>query len=92
MDFEWDPAKARSNLTKHGISFSDVEPAFYDQYAISMPDPGASSEERFVLVGMDAIGRVVVVVYTYRDNSIRVISARAATKAERKIYEKGIRF
>ena len=92
MDFEWDPAKARSNFTKHGISFSDVEPAFYDQFAISMPDPGASSEERSVLVGMDAIGRVVVVVYTYRGNSIRIISARAATKAERKTYEKGIRF
>ena len=92
MDFEWDPAKARSNFTKHGISFSDVEPAFYDQYAISMPGPGASSEERFVLVGMDAIGRVVVVVYTYRGNSIRIVSARAATKAERKTYEKGIRF
>jgi hypothetical protein len=92
MDFDWDPAKARSNFTKHGISFSDVEPAFYDQYAISMPDPGASSEERFILVGMDAIGRVVVVVYTYRGNSIRIISARAATKAERTTYEKGIRF
>jgi hypothetical protein len=92
MDFEWDPAKARSNFTKHEISFSDVEPAFYDQFAISMPDPGASSEERFVLVGMGAIGRIIVVVYTYRGNSIRIISARAATKAERKTYEKGIRF
>ena len=90
MDFEWDPAKARSNLNKHGISFSDVEPAFYDQYAISMPDPVAVNEERFILVGMDAIGRIVVVVYTYRGNSIRVISARAATKAEQKNYEKGI--
>ena len=91
MDFEWDPAKARSNFTKHGICFSDVEPAFYDQYAISMPDPGVSSEERFVLIGMDAIGRIVVVVYTYRGSSIRIISARAATRSERKSYEKGIR-
>ena len=92
IDFEWDPAKARSNLNKHGISFSDVEPAFYDQYAISMPDPAAVNEERFILVGMDAISRIVVVVYTYRGTSIRIISARAATKAERKTYEKGIRF
>lgn len=92
MDFEWDPAKARSNLTKHGISFSDVELAFYDQYAISMPDPGASTEKRFILVGMDALGRIVVVVYTYRGNSIRIISARTATTSERKNYEKGIRF
>jgi len=92
MDFEWDPAKARSNLTKHGISFSDVEPAFYDQYAISMPDPGVSTEKRFILVGMDALGRIVVVIYTYRSNSIRIISARRATKSERKSYEERIRF
>ena len=92
MDFEWDPAKARSNLTKHGVSFSDVETAFYDPYAISMPDPGASAEERFILVGTDALGRIVVVVYTYRGNSIRLISARKATKSERKSYEEGIRF
>ena len=90
MDFEWDPAKARSNFTKHGISFSDVEPAFYDQYALSMPDPGATSEERYVLIGLDALGRLVVVVYTYRGESTRIISARKATKAERKYYEKGI--
>jgi len=90
MDFEWGPAKARSNLNKHGISFSDVEPAFYDQYAISMPDPAAANEERFILVGMDAVGRIVLVVYTCRGNSIRIISARAATKAEQKNYEKGI--
>jgi uncharacterized DUF497 family protein len=91
MDFEWDPAKARSNLTKHGISFSDVETAFYDQYAISMSDPGVSTEERFILVGTDALGTIVVVVYTYRGNSIRIISARKATKSERKSYEEEIR-
>ncbi len=90
MDFEWDPAKARSNFTKHGISFSDVEPAFYDQYALSMPDPGATSEERYVMIGLDALGRLVVVVYTYRGESIKIISARKATTAERKYYEKGI--
>ncbi|TCK18558.1 hypothetical protein DFR30_1837 [Thiogranum longum] len=82
MDLEWDPAKARSNFTKHGIRFSDVEPAFYDQYAITMPDPGVSSEARFVLIGMDALGRIVVVVYTYRGSLIRIISARAAMKPE----------
>ena len=90
MDFEWDPVKARSNLAKHGIRFSDVEPAFYDQHAISMPDPWASTEERFVLVGMDALARIVVVVYTYRGDSIRIISARRATKSERKTYEEGV--
>lgn len=92
MDFEWDPAKARSNLTKHGISFSDIEAAFYDQHAISIPDPGASAEERFILVGTDALGTIVVVVYTSRGHSIRIISARRATKSEQKSYEEGIRF
>ncbi|MBT2972146.1 MAG: hypothetical protein B6D72_04990 [gamma proteobacterium symbiont of Ctena orbiculata] len=90
MDFEWDPAKARSNLIKHGISFSDVEPAFYDQHALSMRDPDTTIEERYVLIGLDALGRLVVVIYTYRDDSIRIISARRATKAEHKYYEKGI--
>lgn len=92
MNFEWDPAKARSNLTKHGISFSDVETAFYDQCAVVIPNPGTPTEERFILVGTDALGTIVVVVYTYRGNAIRIISARRATKSERKSYEEGIRF
>jgi uncharacterized DUF497 family protein len=91
MTVEWDPAKARSNLTKHGIRFSDVEPAFYDEFALSMPDPFSISEERFVLIRRDALSRILTVAYTYRDESIRVISARPASKAEVKIYEKGIR-
>jgi uncharacterized DUF497 family protein len=91
MSIEWDPAKAKSNLAKHGISFSDVEPAFYDEFALSMPDPSSLSEERFIVVGRDALGRVLTIAYTYRGEHIRVISARPATKAERKTYEKGIR-
>ncbi len=91
MSVEWDPAKAKSNLSKHGISFSDVEPAFYDEFALSTPDPFSKSEERFILVGRDALSRVLTIVYTYRGEHIRVISARAATKAERKTYEQGIR-
>ncbi len=54
MSIEWDPTKAKSNLSKHGISFADVEPAFYDEFALAMPDPFSISEERFVLVGRDA--------------------------------------
>ena len=57
-----------------------------------MPDPGASTEERFILVGTDALGTIVVVVYTYSGNAVRIISARKATKSERKSYEEGIRF
>jgi uncharacterized DUF497 family protein len=91
VNFEWDPAKERSNRTKHGISFSDVEPAFYDEFALSMPDPFSISEERFVVIGQVALSRVLAIAYTYTGESIRVISARPATKAERTIYEKGIR-
>jgi len=88
MDIEWDPAKARSNLSKHGVSFSDVEPAFYDDLALSMPDEFSVAEERFLLVGRDSLGRVLAISYTYRGDSIRMISARPATKSERKNYEK----
>jgi uncharacterized DUF497 family protein len=91
MCIEWDPTKARSNLIKHGISFSDVEPAFYDEFALSMPDPRSISEDRFVLIGSDALSRVLTIAYTYRGEHIRVISARPATRAERRFYEKRIR-
>lgn len=92
MKVEWDPAKARSNLKKHGVSFSDVESAFYDPYAISFEDPDSKYENRFVVIGSDAISRIVVAVYAYRDTVIRLISARKATRSERKSYEAGIRF
>jgi uncharacterized DUF497 family protein len=92
IKLDWDSAKAKANLTKHGISFSEVEPAFYDNFALSMPDVFSLSEERFVLIGRDARNRVLTVSYLYRGEGIRVISARPATKAERRSYEKGIRF
>lgn len=91
MDIEWDPAKARSNLAKHGISFADVEPAFYDEYGLSIPDPLCIAEERFLLVGSDALGRLLTVSYTYRNSAIRIISARLSTKSERNEYEKRVR-
>lgn len=91
MDIEWDPAKARSNLAKHGISFADTEQTFYDAHALSMPDPFSLAEERFLLVGSDALGRILTVAYTYRKDNIRIISARAATNPERMKYEEGIR-
>lgn len=91
MDIEWDPAKAASNLKKHEIRFSDAELAFYDGSALSMPDPFSVSEERFLLTGLDAIGGLVTISYTYRGKALRIISARRATAAERREYEKGIR-
>lgn len=92
MGVVWDPSKARSNLEKHGVSFSDVEPAFYDDFAISIPDEFSKKEERFLLVGRDALGRILTVSYTYRGDSIRLISARPATNSERREYEKELRF
>ena len=83
--------QGQSNLSKHGISFSDAEPAFYDEFALSMPDLFSMAEERFVLVGRDALSRVMTIAYTYRGERFRVIPARPATKAERRTYEKRIR-
>ena len=91
MNIVWDPAKAKANALKHRINFSDVEPAFYDEFALSMQDPFSVAEERFLLVGRDALGRVVTVSYTYRGDDIRIISARRATKSERSEYEKELR-
>jgi uncharacterized DUF497 family protein len=91
VDAEWDPAKARSNLAKHGISFSDAEAVFDDELAISIPDTGPAKEDRFVALGTDALGRILVVSYTYRRDTIRIISARRATTSERSHYEKGLR-
>ena len=91
VEAEWDPAKARSNLAKHGVSFSDAESVFDAEFAISNPDLGPSVEERFVVVGADALGRILVVSYTYRRNRIRIFSARRATQSERKEYGKRIR-
>ena len=89
---DWDSAKAQANLIKHGISFSEVEPAFYDEFALSMPDVLSSlSEERFVLIGRDALNRLLTVSYMYRGETIRLISARKSTKAERTAYEQGLR-
>ncbi len=86
MSFEWDHKKAASNLKKHGIDFADAATIFDDLNAITVNDPG-HDEERFVTIGMDSYGRILVVVYTWREDIIRLISARKATKHERKQYE-----
>lgn len=86
MLYEWDSAKARSNYAKHAVHFADAVAVFTDDMAITIEDddPG---EERFVTIGMDVLGRLLVVVYTWRGGLIRIISARKATKQERKQYE-----
>jgi len=90
MRIIWDPAKAESNLHKHKIRFSDAEPVLFDPMALTCEDEHAEGEQRFVTIGMDALSRVLVVVYTYRGDDIRLISARRATSKERRRYEEGI--
>jgi uncharacterized protein len=88
MDYEWDPEKAAANLRRHGVDFADVVGAFEDEYALRREDPDAHDEQRFIITGIDFLGRVVVVVYTYRGEHIRPISARRATRREREHYER----
>lgn len=84
--FEWDREKAASNLEKHGIDFADAVTVLSDELALTIPDE-VSCEERHVTIGMDAFGRVLVVVYTWRREKIRLISARKATRREIHQYE-----
>ncbi len=91
IQFEWDPAKASANLRKHGITFEEAQTAFFDDLALIIDDPDQSEEEaRFVLLGISAAARVLVVVHAYRltADTIRIISARKATRAERATYLK----
>jgi uncharacterized DUF497 family protein len=85
MTFEWDPEKAQRNHEKHGISFADAVEVVSDEYAITIEDR-SSQEERHITIGVDALGRILVVVYTWRGESIRIISARKATARERAPY------
>jgi uncharacterized DUF497 family protein len=87
MGLQYDPAKAASNLKKHGVSFADAEGVFYDSLALNRPDPDADAEDRFVALGLGITGGVLVVVYTIRGEDIRLISARHTTRQEIKEYE-----
>ncbi len=87
MQFEFDPAKARSNLQKHpGVSFSHAEQSLRDDMAVTIEDPDVVGEQRFLTLGMDALGRILVVCHTQRDERTRIISARKASKNEAKNY------
>ncbi len=87
MNYQWDPKKAASNLRKHGIEFADAVGIFEDDWALTIEEQHIESEQRFVSIGSDFLGRLIVVVYTYRNDDIRIISARRATKRERMSYE-----
>ena len=86
MAFEWDRRKAEINLKKHAVDFADAVAVFSDDLAITLQDDSID-EDRFVTVGIDALGRVLVVAYTWRGERIRLISARRATRRERIQYE-----
>jgi uncharacterized protein len=86
--YEWDSRKAASNRRKHGVRFADAVDVFNDDRAITIQDE-YEEEDRFVTIGQDMFGRLLVVVYTWRDSRIRLISARQATARERRDYERG---
>tara|TARA_B100000959_G_scaffold244599_1_gene268638 strand:- start:2402 stop:2677 length:276 start_codon:yes stop_codon:yes gene_type:complete len=88
MEFEWDPSKARKNLQKHGISFSEAATVFGDSLSVTFSDPDHSvRENRYIITGLSSTGQVLLIAHTYRNNRIRIISARKATRQERKYYE-----
>jgi len=84
--FEWDPGKDRLNQKKHGIAFADTFAVFEDPAALTTEN-NENGEERHVTLGMDCFGRILVVVYTWRGENIRIISARKATRSEVRQYE-----
>ncbi|MBH8561271.1 BrnT family toxin [Nostoc sp. CENA67] len=87
MAYQWDNEKATANLHKHGVDFADAVSVFSDDLAITITDE-RFDEERFITIGMDAFGRVLVVVYTWRNDEIRLISARTATRYEQNQYRR----
>ncbi len=88
MQMEYDSAKRAANLRKHGVDLEDATPVLFDPRALVREDADAKGEQRFVAVGMDALGRLLTVVYTYRPpDTVRLISARPSTRREQQAYE-----
>ena len=86
--FEWDRRKDAANLRKHGVGFAEASTVFDDPLSIAIPDPDYTiDEERFVIIGMSSQRSLLIVVHTIRGERIRLISARSATKQERRNYE-----
>ena len=90
MEFEWNPDKADINLRKHKISFHEATTVFDDSLSVTFPDPDHSiGEERYVIIGMSELGKLLIVSHTDRENRIRIISARTANRQEKRFYEEG---
>ncbi|MFH1942593.1 MAG: BrnT family toxin [bacterium] len=91
MLFEWNQDKARQNFIKHGVSFEEASTVFNDSLSLTIPDPlHSEDEERFILLGYSEKNRLLVVIHTDRNDRIRIISARQATKKEKSYYEEGL--
>ena len=90
MEIEWDSVKAKANENKHKVSFLEAASVFHDPLAITGNDPDHSIDEsRFITFGLSSSGHLLVISHTYRNEKIRIISARRATKGEKAIYEEG---
>ena len=88
VNFQWDENKARTNLEKHGVSFEEAATVFGDPLSLTIPDPAHSQvEDRWIVLGHSHQRKLLVVVHTERGDNIRIISARRASKLERKSYE-----
>ncbi len=90
MQFEWDSEKAAANLSKHGVSFDEAKTVFDDPLYVDFYDPDHSDwEHRYIIIGQSHQGRLLMVSYTERDDTIRIISSREVTRTEREAYEEG---
>ena len=89
VEYEWDPAKAAENYRKHRVRFADAALSLEDSLGFSTPDPDSSGESRLLYLGADPSGRVLVTVYAVRGRTVRIISSRKASRAERRAYEAG---
>jgi uncharacterized protein len=88
MEYEWDPNKAASNIKKHGITFREAATVFGDWLSVTFPDPEHSEKEnRFLTIGLSAKNNILVISHTPRRERTRIISARKATRVEKKFYE-----
>jgi hypothetical protein len=91
LKFEWDEKKAKTNATKHGMGFEEAATVFADPLSLTIPDPAHSqAEDRFILLGKSHAGKLLVVCHTERGDNLRILSARRASRRERKNYEEDI--
>jgi uncharacterized DUF497 family protein len=90
IEFEWGQNKADSNFLKHGVSFDEAKSVFDDSVYVDFYDPDHSyNEHRYIIIGHSVKNRLLIVAYAERKNKIRLISAREATRREKKVYEEG---